>query len=535
MVLKKPYAFLIKHFRIIHLLLLLPIAYLINRTFNIASFFRIYVTNNYTTNIVNIAGEHINLFMYLAVILIISTVLLIYYLMRQKEKPTKLYFFTLIYYIVLFVLIGVAHSILSGMEQDVISAQMARAYRDISFVLCLPQYFFFLYILIRGIGFDIKQFNFANDLKDMEITDVDSEEFEFSVNVESYKVKRTARRFIREFIYYVKENTFIFSCIAAVVVITIGTMIYMNVRVYNRTYSVTDKMTHNYFNIEIQDSMLTNIGYDGNIIQEGKYYLVLKLYIENKTMKGYELDYNNFRLILDNQNIYPTLDRGEYFLDYGKPYYKEKIKAQSKNTYALVYELDSSQIKKEYQIRILEGVDYKVGELTPRYKIIQLKPTKITNVELLETFEMGKMVNLKNTALGYTTFKINNYSIQNSYIYEYDYCYQENNCTKLKDIISTSKTANIENTALLILDMEYSLDKTTIYANNIKVDTKFFDNYLSIEYIKGNTKKIMALKNRTTEKMKNTLAFEVKEEIKNADSINLLVTIRNKQYKIKLK
>ena len=535
MILKKPYAFLIKHFRIFHLLLLLPIAYLINKTFKIVTFFRTYVSNNYTTNIINLAGEHINFFMYLAVLMIIVIVIPIYYLMRQKEKSTKLYFFTLIYYIFLFILISIFHSILSGMERDVISAQTARAYRDISFVLCIPEYFFFIYTLIRGIGFDVKQFNFANDLKDMEITDIDSEEFEFSINVEGYKIKRNLRRFIREFNYYIKENVFIFSCIGIVIAITIITGLYMHFRVYNRTYRESDRMTHNFFNMEIEDSMLTNMKMDGTIIKEGKYYLVLKLLIENKSTNSYELDYTNFRLVINNENIYPTLDRGEYFIDYGTPYYKEKIKGGTSNTYALVYELDKSQIQNEYEIRILENIDYRIGEVTPQYKILNLKPTKVMDIKTLDTYEIGKTINLKDTALGYTTFKLNDYQLTNSYIYDYDYCYSNNNCTKLKDMLTPDTTGIIEKTTLLVLNMEYSLDKTTVYASNIKTDTKFFDNYLSIEYTNGDTTKILSLKNRTTNKMKNALVFELREEVNNADSINLLITVRNQRYKIKLK
>ncbi len=535
MILKKPYAFLIKHFRIIHLLLLLPIGYLINKTYKVVTFFRSYVTNSYSTTIVNIAGEHINVFMYLSVILILSAVIAIYYLMRQKDKSTKLYFFTLIYYITLFVLIGIAHSILSGMETDLITAQTARAYRDISFIVCLPQYFFFIYVLIRGIGFDIKQFNFANDLKDLEITDIDSEEFEFLVNVEGYKVKRTARRFIREFTYYIKENIFIFSCILVVIIITIGTMLYMHFEVYNKTYHVTDKMTHNFFNIEIKDSMLTQMSYDGNIINKDKYYLVLKLFIENHSTTSYDFDHTNFRLVVNNKNIYPTIDRGEYFIDYAKPYNNEKIKKESSNTYALVYELDKTELQNKYEIKILESLEYKVGDITPKYKIIELKPSKIMNIEDLDTYEMGKTINLKNTAVGYTTFKVNNYQLTNSYIYDYNQCYSENKCTTLKDMITTDKLGIIEKTTLLVLDIDYNLDKTTIYSNNIRSDNKFFDNFLSIEYKNAETTKILSLKNRTTDKLKNKLVFELRDEVNKADSINLLVTIRNQRYRIKLK
>ncbi len=535
MVLRKPYAFLIKHFRIIHLFLLLPIAYLISKTFTIVSFFRTYIRNGYTTNIVNIAAEHISLFMYLAVLIILVAVMAIYYLMRQKEKSTKLYFFTLLYYIFLFILIGVAYSILSGMERDVITAQTARAYRDVSFVLCLPQYFFFVYVLIRGIGFDIKKFDFANDLKDLEITDVDSEEFEFTINVEGYKVERTARRFIREFKYYVQENTFIFTCIVSIVVIFLGTTIYLNFGVYNKTYRVSDKMTHNYFNIQITDSVVTNLGHDGNVITQGKYYLTIQLFIENRTHKNYELDYNNFRLVLKGKNYYPVLDRGEYFVDFGKPYYKEKINKQTKDYYVLVYEIDEKDLTNQYIIKILEGIQYKVGDIAATYKNIKLNPPKVNKVNNVESIAVGKTLNLKNSPLGYTIFKINNYELKNSYTYTYDHCYSETNCQKLTDRITTNIGGTIERTTLLILNMEYNLDMTSIYASSIKTNSKFFDHFFSLYYEKEGKSHIVSLNNRTTPYMQNAVVFETRQEIENADKIDLLITIRDKRYTYHLK
>lgn len=535
MILKKPYAFLIKYFRVIHLILLLPILYLITKTYRIVSFFKSYVSNNYTTNIINIATEHINFFMYMGVLFIILTVIAIYYLMRQKRKSTKLYFFILIYYIVLFVLIGFTHSILSNMEHSLITAQSARAYKDISFVLCLPQYFFFLYTLIRGIGFDIKKFDFANDLKDLEITNIDNEEFEFSINIESYKAKRTLRRFIRETKYYVLENTFIFTCLFAVFVIFIGTMFYLNYGVYNKTYRVSDKMTHNYFNIQITNSMVTNLGLDGNVITEGKYYLVLQLLIENRTQVNEELDYTNFRLVLNDKNIYPTLDRGEYFLDFGMPYKKEKIKKQSKNYYVLAYEIDESELANEYTIKILESIEYKVGDIAAKYKNIKLNPPKIDKVKEEENLTLEKTANLKNSTLGFSTFKINSYHFTNSYIYDYLYCIDSKPCQKLKDKITTDLSGTIEKTTLIVLDVDTNLDQNSIYAKSIKTENKFFAHFLSLRYKKGNQVYTIPLKNKTTENLKGVLVFETKSEVLNADSIDLLVTVRNRRYVFQLK
>ena len=59
-VLKKPYAFLIKHFKLIHLLLCIPLVYLIIRTGAIATFLNSYVSANYFTTETNLAGTYIN-------------------------------------------------------------------------------------------------------------------------------------------------------------------------------------------------------------------------------------------------------------------------------------------------------------------------------------------------------------------------------------------------------------------------------------------------------------------------------------------
>ena len=118
MILRKPYAFLIKHFKMIHLLLCVPIIYLIIRTGRIASFFSSYVRANYYTNLTNIAGTYINYFMYIAIIVIILLVLTVFFLMRQKKKDTRFYLFLLIYYIILLVLLSVSQSVLNLIGQS---------------------------------------------------------------------------------------------------------------------------------------------------------------------------------------------------------------------------------------------------------------------------------------------------------------------------------------------------------------------------------------------------------------------------------
>ena len=135
--------------------------------------------------------------MYLAILLIVIVALIVYYLMRQKKKNTKLYIAFIVYYLILFVALTVYHGVLSNLEVEELTAKAARAYRDISLIITLPQYFFAFYSIFRGLGFDIKQFKFELDLKDLDIDEKDNEEFEFVLGVETYKYKKTLRRFIR--------------------------------------------------------------------------------------------------------------------------------------------------------------------------------------------------------------------------------------------------------------------------------------------------------------------------------------------------
>ena len=178
MILKKPYAFLIKHFRVIHLVLAALMAYLAYKSYKIVSFFGDFASSGYFSTLSNIAGSYVNLFMYLIVIVILVAAVFIFMLMNQKKKSTKYYVFTIGYYFLLFILFSVTFGIMQDLERASVSIQTARVYRDLSLILSLPQYFFVIYTFLRGCGFNLKKFNFQLDLKEMDITASDNEEIE---------------------------------------------------------------------------------------------------------------------------------------------------------------------------------------------------------------------------------------------------------------------------------------------------------------------------------------------------------------------
>ena len=239
----------------------------------------------------------------------------------------------------------------------------------------------------------------------------------------------------------------------------------------------------------------------------------------------------NFRLDIGNKSVYPILDRGHYFVDFGKPYQKEKIKSKEKSTYVLTYELTESDIQKEYQIKILENIISTNDNIESNYKIINLKPQLVDKIIEKETFDLGKILTLKDTNIGYTTLKINSAKIANNYTYSYEQCYQNNKCQTIKDRLNTNATTSIK-TTLLILNSNYRADDTTYYS---QANRDFFNDFASVRYTINGMTKIAKTTNRTTKNMKDTIVLETNEEIKYADDIELLITIRNMRYTMKLK
>ena len=236
-----------------------------------------------------------------------------------------------------------------------------------------------------------------DDLKELEIEASDAEEVELTVGIETYKAKRSIRRFIREFSYYIKENTFIFICIISIVGLVIGTSIFMNLNVYHKVYKENKVIPYKTFNIKVNKSYLTNKDYSGKVILNDKYYLVLNVNISNRSTINNKIKLTDFRLKINNDNIYPTKNKMEYFVDLGTPYKEDKIKANSNDNYLLIYELDSNQIRKNYIIKILDSIDYTVGDLKAKYKDVKVIPQNLENKTEKKETSINEEVSLNNS------------------------------------------------------------------------------------------------------------------------------------------
>ena len=86
MIIRKPYAFLIKYFKVIHITIFVIAIYLLIKSRNIYVFYGDYLISGTYNYIENMALSYVHPFMIIVSILLMGIFLLIYLLMKQKEK-----------------------------------------------------------------------------------------------------------------------------------------------------------------------------------------------------------------------------------------------------------------------------------------------------------------------------------------------------------------------------------------------------------------------------------------------------------------
>ena len=539
MIIKKPYAFIIKHFRLIHLLLLIPMIYLVIKTRGIITFFSDYVANNYRLSsgvdvLSSLASNYINIFMYLAVIIILIILIFLTIVLKRKNKPVRFYNISIIYYLALFVLITISFSVFKSIENDTLDAVFARIIRDLATIIHYSQYIFIIFMAVRGIGFNIKQFDFKSDLDELEISSEDNEEVEFLIGIDTYKTKRSIRRFFRELKYYYKENKFIFIMISVIIVGVIGTLIYMNEEVYQRVYHENETLASGYLNYTIKDSYISNLSQNGTILKEGKYYVILQIEIANRYREDHDFNYINYELTINNEYFRPSLSMANYFTDYGTPYNGTPIKGNTDSDYILVYEIDEHLINQDIYLTVYSHYDASVGGIGTVNNRISLDPTLISDEITITNANIGTNIDLSNSTLGNSEFAITDYQFTPRHEYTYEYCPTSNNCYSSTDAITVSYGTSGHRTTLLVLDYILSLDNEIPYTNTTRTYRSFFDTFTHLEYTIGNQTNTYSISLKNPSTYSEKAVIEVPQEIADADNVILIVSIRNQAYRIRL-
>jgi len=531
MILRKPYAFLIKHFKLIHLILVVFSCYSIYRTNILLEFF-----NDYILNMVNVIGQDLSTtliptFYSLTPIIIIIFTTIILIVMIVKKKPNFFYILNIIIYTFLLIVIFTTNSTLETMSRSLLDVRVIRLTRDLLMISFFLQFISIPILLIRSIGFDIKKFNFKEDLKELEISDEDREEFEVQLNFDRNKIIRNLRKKKRYFIYAYKENKLLFYIITCSVILTVTFIIINNYFVKPPLIEQNVNFSGNGLTLNILDSYLVNTDYKGKILNDN-YYLLLKIKVKSNGKIKNTIERATTKIVIGNYYYIPVLGYKDKFIDFGQVYQNEKISNEFEEK-ILVYEIPKQLINNEMIFSYINKNSFndKEGFKSTNVKI-QYKD--LTGINSNNTYLLGQKVEFTDSILSNYKIQLYDYDIKDKFKIEYEYCIS-NECQKSYDYLMPKLNTNYDK-VLLNITGEVETENNISKKYNLY---QFIEKFGKICYTIDGTLKTQELNNNLISsnriKQSNNYYIEVNKEIENASDISIVFTIRDRIYEYKLK
>lgn len=526
MILKKPYAFLIKYFKLIHIILAILIGYIIKGYSNITDFFVSYTKSDASYTITSVT-QYINPFIYLALLIIIIFSLAMFILMRKKKKPTLFYIIIFVYYLILMISVLIASNVIGSLVEASLSQQTIRVFRDIYLIISVPQYYFIVMSIIRGIGFDVKKFNFSKDLQELEIKSEDDEEFEFIIGEDSYLYKRKIRRFLRETKYYILENKLMISIISGVIFIPLFIYLIINSNIINNIFGSASNIGN--FTIDLKEAYETQYDYNGNLINKNKKYLILDMIVTNKSNKPQKFEETTFFLKRGKNFYYNKPSLRNYFIDIGKAYTNENIASDATKNLIFVFEIENKFSFNKYYLNILKEITYKDNQEVYNYTKLKIKPIVMNESPKRVERQEKEVIRLGKNLFNDSNIILSNIEIIPSYEYTYELC-KNNICKEYIDVIKPQDSINQN---LLIITYKTNLSKGIGINNTIKNNSDFFDKFLKVEYTLNNKEIVKSFASRTYNNIENKVFIDLPKVIVDKSKLNIMINTRNNHHFIK--
>lgn len=333
MVLRRPYAFLIKHFRFIHLVITAILVYI---AFKYRSIY-IYLGKCISDSVNRYdATNYINYWLLFLIVIVIFLFFVVYWLLKYKDKPRYIYVMSIVGYVVLWIVLLATFIYLGSFNTNLIEQKTIRLYRDILFMCNLFQYYVAIVMFIRGLGFDIKKFNFGKDVQELNLSQEDAEEIEVNIVIDTTNIVREIRKQGREFGYFFKEYKIYIIIILTLLIIFLGYKGYGYFTDHFKTYK------QNVYVGEKKFINITNSYYD---IDNDK-YVIIKFNTYTNGIKD-KLNTGNILLYVDDEKYVANKNVCYKFNSIGTCY-KQQYIDNDVSEYILVYKVDEVNVKKTY-------------------------------------------------------------------------------------------------------------------------------------------------------------------------------------------
>lgn len=520
MILRKPFAFLIKRFKLIHLILSIFIIYLLVKTNNMLSFYIDYINNGQSSIGTNIANELFNSTLIISIILILVGNFIVAYLMKFKEKPIVFYAFNIIVYIGLSIIYYYTFTVIKSLEIGLVDIRTLKLVQDLLTMVFIFQWLSIITMLIRSFGFDVKKFDFKKDLEELEIKDNDNEEFEVDVQFDSDRFKRNFNKTLRHLKYAYLENKFVIRIVLLIATIIIGIFIYLRFNVYDNSFKQGQYFSDGSFNMNVKNSYVTDSDNNNNVISDNNSYVIINLNIRAFNNKGIKFQSSNMALEIKSHKFYHKKTYKNLFEELGTFYINQKIYNNETN-YILIYKIPYGYRNENMVLKYFNG--------NSEMKII-IKPNKFNN-EKSFNYNLNDIIKFDESILKDTKLQITSSECNSKFKIEYKHCVSTNECYDSYEYLRADYTGN-GNKSLLKIDGNISWGNNNINpTTNLYDFIKIYGNILYTVNGKEQSMNIPINEIKTTKIKTNEIYIEVPKEVENADNIYLIFKVRDKTYK----
>lgn len=518
MIIRKPYAFLIKNFKKIHLLLLLISMFVAYKLFSVSKFvndFMLFGTYDFYANpITNYITWYVSLL--LLVMSGLSVALII--LLKYKKKPWKVYLIPFFEYLTLFFVLNMIKGFFNHFTNDIQTTDL-RLSRDLLMIFMIGQVPAIFVFFMRVTGMDMKKFNFNSDAEFLELSEADREEFEISLDIDKNSFIRFYKKTKRNLGYFYLEHkaicNIIFGIIGVIIIYNFGHFLFVT----NRSYKEGQKYYANGYNIVVKGSYYTDKDYKGEIISKKNNFVVVELDITNMLKDKRTINVDNFHLkngISDYVSVGKSYEKE--FQDYGTTNNSvRKVKSGETINLILIYKVDK-KIQANRFVLCYQELDSK--------NILRKIKLKINDVSKIKDYKTLKMTedmefNLKGNK---EVVSFDNYSLNDSISYYVDFC----NTVICEKRLETYNAPEDN----LILKIIFSSNN---FEGKDMIDFSY--DYGKIMFIDNdNSERVVEFRKIFSKVTKGKVAYAlVPSEITESKSIKLIYTVRNKIYTYVLK
>lgn len=518
MVFRKPYAFLIKNFKKIHILMLIFWAVIYYKVFLVKDFVKEFISyGTYNSNLENISNV-LNIFFYISIFFMIIFSLALLILLRYKKKPWKLYLIPAIEYV--FMIYATTSLVSFFKSYDPITPVSSIYFnRDILNISSWIQYVVLVVLLLRITGLDLKKFGFNNDKEFLELNSSDREEFEINIEFDKHSISRKYNLIKRKLHYFYEEHKFIVRIVTVAVVIIIAGYSYYYFGIKHKSYKEGQTFSAGIYNITIENSYITDKDSLGNIIEKNSKFILLKVKLKNNSSSSVHPDFERYHLMNASIDKTNTIFYDSYFKDVGNLVSNDnRLNSNQEKTFVLVYKVPK---KLENDRFVLYFQEYNNESNSTYLRKIKLKMDDVSEIKKAKVYNIGENINI----IDDKEIAFDSADIQNSFKYNKYSCDNDENCS------ITERELNSQNGKKILKITFASSD----YEGKEFID--FSSKYGRIKYVdsNGTIQYYNVVSLISTDYEGKEIFMEITDQIAEAKEIYINYIVRNKQYDIRIK